>query len=341
MYRLLILLPLLVLPPARGDGLVLDVKEGKRVTGVLSYDVICPKLRAKTWVLFAAQAPELPGQVNVLSRLSHKTSVAKDLNGLPRSLLVAQVPATPATSSRLQLRLTYEATLRSRYLRPLRPGETKGPVEGLSPADRKWWLASHGDIDLTSAPFRKWMADQELARRPKESDVAFARRTFQAIRNGFTYEFRDNMNRRTGAVCQAKKSDCGGLGMLFTAVMRVNKVPARTLWGRWALSTKTGEKLGDVDYHQWHVKAEFYADGVGWVPVDLSSGILHDRSRAGLRYFGRDDGDFITFHVDPDLRVNAFHFGKQTIGNLQTPAFWVTGSGTVEPRTGKELWLVR
>ena len=38
--------------------------------------------------------------------------------------------------------------------------------------------------------------------------------------------------------------------------------------------------------------AEFFADGVGWVPVDPSLG-----------HFGGDAGNFLTFHVDPDVTL--------------------------------------
>src|SRR5262245_32249194 len=124
MKRLPLFLFLLTPPAASADDrLVLDVKEVRRVTGVVTFDVNCPKLKAKTWVLFAAAAPELPGQVNVRSRLNHKATQVKDLTGLPRSVLVAQVPATKATLSSIPIRVTYEATLRSRHLRTLRPGE--------------------------------------------------------------------------------------------------------------------------------------------------------------------------------------------------------------------------
>src|SRR3954467_5727089 len=120
MKRLLVLLVLLAPAVGRAD-FVLETRDAKRVTGVLTFDISCPKLRAKTWVLFAAAAPDLPGQHNVKSRMNYKAGVVKDLNGLPRSILVAQVPATAAMLSHVPIRVTYEATLRSRHLRALKP----------------------------------------------------------------------------------------------------------------------------------------------------------------------------------------------------------------------------
>ncbi|MBV9124563.1 MAG: transglutaminase domain-containing protein [Planctomycetes bacterium] len=169
----------------------------------------------------------------------------------------------------------------------------------------------------------------------------FARRVFLAIRSGFSYEYRLGMDWRASAVAQARKSDCGGLSILFVSIMRANGIPARTLYGRWAASARPADQLSGAPYYQTHVKAEFFGNGVGWVPVDVASAILHDRSREGLRYFGQDAGDFLTFHVDPNLLLDTGLFGMQPLHNLQTPAWWLRGSGTLEPRSTSEDWQVR
>jgi transglutaminase-like putative cysteine protease len=148
------------------------------------------------------------------------------------------------------------------------------------------------------------------------------------------------MDRHASAVCASGKSDCGGMSNLFVAVMRASQVPARGLFGRWATSAKKGEKVGEIDYYQWHVMAEFFADGVGWVPVDVSSSVLHDRSKSGLRCFGNDRGEFLTFHVDPDFDVDTGAFGVNHVGSLQSPAWWVTGNGTVDGWKANEDWQI-
>ena len=62
--------------------------------------------------------------------------------------------------------------------------------------------------------------------------------------------------------------------------------------------------MGSVRYFQEHIKAEFYAQGVGWVPVDLSSAVLHDTSDAKLRYFGNDAGRHATTDTSQPFRRN-------------------------------------
>ena len=83
--------------------------------------------------------------------------------------------------------------------------------------------------------------------------------------------------------------------------------------------------MDEVKYYQQHVRAEFYAAGVGWVPVDLASAVERDPSPAGLRFFGHDRGDFLVLHIDPILRVDTLFFGEKTLPWLQGVHYWGAG----------------
>jgi transglutaminase-like putative cysteine protease len=236
--------------------------------------------------------------------------------------------------------VVYRATLWSRRLVPLGRDEKPPAVKDLNNAEREAALRSAGDLAFDGEAFKSWQAEHKLTRGPDEPEIDFARRVFTTIRGQFQYEHVPDMDRAPAAVCQAGKSDCGGLSNLFVASLRSQGIPARTLAGRWATSADPDEKLNGHPYYQYHVKAEFFAAGVGWVPVDMASGILHDRSREGLYYFGYDPGDFITQHIDSNLEVDTIHFGKQQIVVLQRPAFWVTGKGALDDLQVVEGWTV-
>jgi len=326
------------LPPTR---YTIEVKDHQGVTGVLTYRMSCKNLRAREWLVFAPVAPELPGQMKVKTTLFPAGFAAKDHSALERALRVGRVPVrTPEQLTDLTVRVTYQATLESRTLKALPPGAKPGSVPALTKADRKAYLAELGDINIKSDAFKKWLERRRFMRSPGEEDIDFARRVFLGLASTFAYEYRLGSDRRASVVCQAARSDCAGLSILFAAVMRANNIPARTLFGRWAVSAKANDKVGDIEYFQWHVKAEFFSDGVGWIPVDVSQAILNDKSTGGLRYFGVDRGDFITMHIDPNLVLDAFTFGRQPIHNMQVPAWWVTGKGSVKPSKTKEEWHV-
>ena len=76
------------------------------------------------------------------------------------------------------------------------------------------------------------------------------------------------------------------------------------------------------------------------VPVDPGAAVESDRSPDAARFFGADAGDFLTFHVDGALAVEAGPFGAQSVANLQTPAWWVSGTGRATPSRATEGWTV-
>jgi transglutaminase-like putative cysteine protease len=69
----------------------------------------------------------------------------------------------------------------------------------------------------------------------------------------------------------ALNGKCADLNALFVALARASGVPARDVYGVRVADSARGYKSlgksGDVTKAQ-HCRAEFYAQGVGWVPVD-------------------------------------------------------------------------
>ena len=336
-------LALFALPTAASgqERYKIETEEKQTVTGTLVFASSFRDLQAKEWIAFAAVAPELPGQTKPKTTFDFpKAEVAKEKGAPERAVMVARIPArTDELRSGITLKVVYTATLHARRLAEARENEIPKVAE-LAPAERRIALADQGDINFKCEVFQKWIKDSGYLRGKTEGDVAFGRRVFLGLRASHTYEYKETMNRRASAVCGGGKSDCGGLSMLFAAILRANGIPARTLYGRWATSAKASEKLGEMDYYQCHVKAEFYAARVGWVPADLAVSITHDKSADGLEHFGRDPGDFLTMHVDANFVLDTVAFGKQPMHNLQEPTFWVTAAGKLDPRKDKETWTV-
>jgi transglutaminase-like putative cysteine protease len=321
---------------------VLVAREAKRVEATLTWRVQAPDLRAQEWIVFVAEAPELAGQTNVKTTTEPKAIGMKEKSPLHRAVSRLRMTAkTPEQKTSFELKAVYEASLRSRHLRPLTAGQETPAVADLTQVERRNALLALGNIDHDDTDFRRWMKSESFIRETSESDVEFARRVFLNIRSQFAYEYKEDKDRHASKVCQSKKSDCGGLSSVFVSVLRANGIPARALYGRWALSARPAEKLNGMPFYQWHVKSEFFAQGIGWVPVDISSGILHDKSTEGLRFFGHDPGDFLTLHVDSALELDTARFGQRQVENLQEPSYFVFGGGTVTPSTITEDWKVR
>jgi hypothetical protein len=125
--------------------------------------------------------------------------------------------------------------------------------------------------------------------------------------------------------CTSKRGNCTDFHSLFIGMMRSSGVPARFEIG---FLLPEGKSEGDIPgYHCW---AEFYLEGVGWVPVDISEAWknpskrdfffgAHCMNRVFFTY-GRDirlspdqKGDRLNYFIYPYAESNG-----QPVKNLQT-----------------------
>jgi len=125
--------------------------------------------------------------------------------------------------------------------------------------------------------------------------------------------------------CTSKRGNCTDFHSLLIGMMRASGIPARFEIG---FPLPEGKTEGDIPgYHCW---AEFYLNGVGWVPVDASEAWknpakrdyffgAHDPNRVFFTY-GRDislsseqKGDPLNYFIYPYAEANG-----QPLQNLQT-----------------------
>lgn len=327
--------------PEQNRNYTLEIKPSRSVSTFYTYKVHSPKLSASEWTLFTPRPPVLSGQRILQFESTPRGEITADQSPLKQSILRIRTPVRTTDqlkSTAMSVRI--DADLYSRRLIERKDKQTPDAISKLADPDRALFLRHSAHFNYQSAEVTRWMGDHDLRRNPDEGEIEFARRVFQFIVRNFGYEYLGNQNRSASYVCTVGKSDCGGLAVLFCTVLRSQGMPARTLAGRWAVSEKPDEKIGRISYHQEHVKAEFFAQGIGWVPVDLSSAVLHDKSAEKLAYFGNDPGDFLTLHLDNDLRLDTGAFGVRPMTLLQRPCYWVTGRGSTDDAVVNESWTV-
>jgi len=322
---------------------VLEIEPAKAVEGTLMQKITAPNATVDEWVLVAAEPTDLPGQRHVEWSMDPTARPTHERGDAQRPILLARVPVKGTDDDRheITLHLTYRTELMSRHLKPLDPDAKEIAIDPPGKAERTAALAASDCIDFRTPEFQAWLDREKLRPNPDETEMDFAARAFLWVRDSCKYEYTAVMDRSATHVCSSRTSDCGGLCALFVATLRASGIPARRLVGRWASSAKPGEKVGDVNYYQQHVKAEFFAAGIGWVPADPASAVLWDKSTDALTYFGQDPGDFITFHLDGDFLIDTIYFGKQTVQYLQGAAFWVRGMGSVDGYSVETQWEVK
>lgn len=311
----------------------------KSIVATYTYTIEAPLLKATEWTVFFPAAPTLPSQRIVGVRTTPVATEVRDLSPLNRPLLRvdAKVPMA-ATAQGVRVVMRVDAELIARRLVARIDGAADVP--NLSIADRRLALRPTQVLDYPKAKFAEWMTDNKLPRGKNEGEIDYARRVYQHIVRNIDYKYEPRQIRQASFLCGESATDCGGMANLFVSALRSQGVPARTLAGRWAMSAEPEKPGSRVIYYQEHVKTEFFAQGVGWVPADLSSAVLHDKSPEKLHFFGHDRGDFLTWHIDSDITYDTVRFGTKHAALLQLPTYWAAATGSFDDLRGVQDWHV-
>jgi transglutaminase-like putative cysteine protease len=237
-----------------------------------------PEENVKEYFPYAPIPPELAQQRQVFTTFAvnghpFRVLTTTDQGPYHRLILMARIQAvTPYDHTNITVTVTYETTI---YARRLKHGPGTNSVPVLSYADQSLALTNTKWLDFGSPEFTKWLRANNLQRQRQESVIAFGRRVCDFVHEHMTYNYpTSNDGKPLSDLCQVLKGHCGHYAMLFVGIMRANGVPARALVGHWLNAGP-------------HIKSEFFVQGVGWVPVDATRG-----------EFGREDGNFLTHHLE-------------------------------------------
>ncbi|MGH8015309.1 MAG: transglutaminase-like domain-containing protein [Candidatus Zixiibacteriota bacterium] len=98
--------------------------------------------------------------------------------------------------------------------------------------------------------------------------------------------------------CDARKGNCTDIHSLFIGMARSLGIPSRFIMGFPLPEDKSEAPI--PGYHCW---AEFYVEGQGWIPVDISEAIKHPEKKE--YFFGRLDPYRVAFTTGRDIKVNS------------------------------------
>ena len=105
----------------------------------------------------------------------------------------------------------------------------------------------------------------------------------------------------TERACDVKTGNCTDFHSLFISLCRASGIPAKFFIG-----TKLPKKSkGEVGYHCW---AEFYVNGFGWVPVDISEAWKNQSKKE--YYFGALSEDYMEFTQGRDIILEPAQNGR-------------------------------
>jgi hypothetical protein len=202
-----------------------------------------------------------------------------------------------ATQSDLHFEIDYDIVRHERVVYPVSHVAYTGPR---LPA-RKQDLQANELVPITGLP-------AELAIKVTQDKT----QPLERARAIYDYVFTTMRYDKTGTgwgrgdvlyACDAKKGNCTDFHSLFIAMARSQGIPARFEIG---FPLPTDKHSGEVaGYHCW---SDFYVDGRGWIPVDISEAWKHPDKRD--YFFGSHDVNRVQFSMGRDLRLNPPQAGK-------------------------------
>ncbi len=134
--------------------------------------------------------------------------------------------------------------------------------------------------------------------RGRVGEVPKARAVYESLFRTMRYDKSGTGWGRGDAVwaCGSKRGNCTDFHSPFIGMMRAEKIPARFLIG---FPIPEGAQRGEIPgYHCW---AEFYLNGIGWIPVDISEAW---KNPAKAEYFfGALDSSRVQFSIGRDITL--------------------------------------
>jgi transglutaminase-like putative cysteine protease len=123
--------------------------------------------------------------------------------------------------------------------------------------------------------------------------------------------------------CDVRKGNCTDFHSLFIGIARASRIPSRFVIG---FPVPEGVTAGEIPgYHCW---AEFYVEGMGWLPVDASEASKHREKWNDL--FGGLDAHRVQFTVGRDIRVASMGDQAEPLNYFIYPQVWIDGKPHAE-----------
>lgn len=234
-----------------------------------------------------------------------------DAGPVPQPYFQADWAASGRDREDIRAQLIVDVVIFERSLRKKASGEVPFPLG----AARRAYLAATPEIPHEDAGFRQALREAVMMRGENERDLKFAYRVLELLMDEWILEWDATAN-DAPTVFREKSGSSLGMANLYMAILRANNIPARALVGR-LIDKQPETSLPYAPFltarTTFHATIEFYAEGVGWVPVDV--GIAMAGTDVN-EYFGRTHGYHLVLHTEriqlptqPPLPLGGFFWG--------------------------------
>jgi len=282
-----------------------------------------PNHKSRHWFIALRYPPELAWSRDVVGKAELRTSagwkpfreVLDESRERRRMLVIDHPHDDPLLRKGFAVRTTLTATI---YDQKLEPGRPDRPVSPLLPQDRPKWLERTTTYDFHAPLVNQWMDSHKMWKGKDEPNLEFVHRVYKQLRVHMPYSTKDGGAWVCSQILKVGFGECCRHSIVTTAILRANKIPARTVCALWAIDNKS------TGAHCW---GEFFLHGAGWVPYDTTLG----DDKKSEAYFGSKKGELIAGMVDFDWVIDAGPFGRKHVAGIDAyPAFWSKGEGNMD-----------
>lgn len=302
-----------VVAAARAGGRVHVLPRRVRIEQTLTVDAdaVPAGTVLRAWIPYPRPIPGQQERIELLGSEPDAHRLAPE-ETLQRTVYLEQ-PARSGEPTRFAVR--YELTIAARH-HAIDPARVQ-PLP--APAELAEFVAERPPHIVFSDAMRRYSAEVVGE---ETHPLRIARRLFEAVDRipwGSAREYSTISNIGEHAL-RASHADCGQQTLLLMTLLRMNGIPAR--W-------QSGMVFSDGDYDNLHDWGQLYLAPYGWVPMDVTTGVLASDDPA-LRWFylGSLDGYRIAFNDDysTPLVPAKHHVRSETVDSQRGEVEWDGGN---------------
>lgn len=222
-----------------------------------------------------------PAQDNVViehvqSKMADASNVIFSADG--DSLLVEYFNVKPGFCDEISLTFTVDIYERRANLTGAKPYNKESPLYQRYTQDQSYAgvLPANGEPNPI---LQKHLKNAGVS--PDVDPINKALRIYEYLGRELSYGSFHDAEKRPADIIESKKAHCGEYALLFVTLCQEAGVPARRCAGFAFAENAQNKNDISVSGHNW---AEFYVEGIGWIPVDPTMGDKDDLRKQ--YYFG-------------------------------------------------------
>lgn len=291
----------------------MEIGKSREVEVTEEGTMMAPNIRMQRWGVGLGTTPSDDGQKLLeysVTAIGARSSWRTVQDAAGQSFVLMSAEVNPSTINQLTFRSVTRVKL---FGRTLVAGPPTEAVASLT--DRNKWLRITNRAGAQA--LQTWLRNNSGLRKDGERDVVYAQRLLDLMQKSFVYKWDPGAAKGAEACVARGWGACGELNEIAQLALKLAQIPARMRQGRNILGERA---FGTADDGTFHVAAEFWGEGIGWIPIEASAmkGTSLTVGGALVPYLGHAEPNHLSKHYDfafLDTQPRSFQIGEWVFGS--------------------------